>query len=56
MTSPSSKDQDLKRFNTLITRLEGGALEEELTEKIRKAVSEISDACTDRGGTHKARL
>lgn len=51
-----SKDHDLKRFNTFIARLEDGALNEELSEKINLCVREIADACLDRGGTHKATL
>lgn len=47
-------DEDLKHFNQLITKLEGGALNEELSERIKKCCSEIADACLDRGGTHKA--
>lgn len=47
-------DEDLKKFHSLITRLEGGALNEELTELVQKACSEIADACADRGGTHSA--
>jgi len=50
----SHKDVDLKSFHMLLTRLEGGALNEELTREIHKAVQEISDACLDRGGKHKA--
>ncbi len=53
---PPAKDQDLRHFNTFLTRLEGGALEEELSELLRKAVSEISDACLDRGGKHTATI
>lgn len=51
-----AKDQDLRQFNTLVCKLEGGALNEELTEAMKKAVREISDACLDRGGTHKASI
>lgn len=51
-----SNDSDLRSFHTMIARLEGGALNEELTEIVRKCVKEISDACFDRGGTHKSRL
>lgn len=47
-------DQNLKNFNTFITQLEGGALNEQIGEAIRECVSEISDACADRAGTHKA--
>lgn len=49
-----SNDHLLRQFNTFITQLEGGALNEELTEAMRKCVEEISDACLDRGGSHKA--
>lgn len=49
-------DADINSFHSLITRLEGGALNDELTELVRKCVREISDACNDRGGTHKASL
>jgi len=51
-----SKDTDLRQFNTLLCKLEGGALNEELTEAMKKAVREISDACMDRGGVHKASI
>lgn len=51
-----AKDQDLRHFNTFLTRLEGGALEEELSQKLREAVQEISDACMDRGGKHSATI
>lgn len=50
----SNQNQLLRNFNTMITQLEGGALNEDLSEKIRECVREISDACLDRGGTHKA--
>lgn len=53
---PPAKDQDLRHFNTFLTRLEGGALEEELSQLLRKAVQEISDACMDRGGKHSAQI
>lgn len=46
----------LRQFNTFITQLEGGALNEELTAAMKKCVEEISDACLDRGGVHKASL
>lgn len=46
-------DKNLQHFNTLITQLEGGALNEALSEEIRKVVSEISDAAMDRGGVQK---
>ena len=46
----------LRNFNTFITQLEGGALNEELSERVRECVREISDACCDRGGTHKSTL
>lgn len=49
-----SNDNLLRQFNTFITQLEGGALNEELTEKIQECIKEISDACCDRGGKHKA--
>lgn len=51
-----SNDALLKQFNTFITQLEGGALNEELGEKMRECIKEISDACLDRGGVHKASL
>lgn len=51
-----SNDHLLKNFNTFITQLEGGALNEELSELVRKCVGEISDACLDRGGSHTASL
>lgn len=50
------KDQDLRHFNTFLLRLEGGALEEELSQKLKAAVREISDACADRGGKHTASI
>ena len=46
----------LRQFNTFITQLEGGALNEELTAAMKKCVEEISNACLDRGGVHKASL
>lgn len=49
-------DQNLRYFNTFITQLEGGALNEQLSEAIRECVSEIADACCDRGGTHKSSI
>lgn len=49
-------DADLRNFSTMIVRLEGGALNEELSEVVKKAVKEISDACADRGGTHKSTI
>lgn len=52
----SSNDQLLRNFNTMITQLEGGALNEELSEKVRECIQEIGDACLDRGGRHKASL
>jgi len=52
----SDKDIDLKSFHMLLTRLESGGLAEELTEKMKKCVTEISDAAFDRGGKHKASL
>ena len=51
---PTAADQALQHFHTLLPQLEGGRLNEELTEALRKAVSEIADACADRGGVHKA--
>ena len=51
-----SNDSLLRQFSTFITQLEGGALNEELTAAMKKCVEEISDACLDRGGTHKASL
>lgn len=50
----NDKSQDLRSFHSLLTRLEGGALNEELTQAMKKCVQEISDACLDRGGAHKA--
>jgi len=55
MSEPKpNQDADLRQFNTMIVRLEGGALNEEMTEAVKRAIKEISDACLDRGGTHKA--
>lgn len=51
-----SNDHLLRQFSTFITQLEGGALNEELTAAMKKCVEEISDACLDRGGSHKASL
>lgn len=39
-----------------MAELEGGALVEELSDRLRHCVQEISDACLDRGGSHKATL
>lgn len=50
----TNRDADLRSFHSFISKLEGGALNEELTEKIKLAIQEISDACLDRGGKHKA--
>lgn len=52
----NDKDRLLRSFNTLIAHLEGGALNAELTETVKKCVQEIADACHDRGGTHKSTL
>lgn len=49
-------DNDLKRFNMLIQNLEGGALNDELSDEVRNCVQEIADACADRGGTHEASI
>lgn len=49
-------EKNLRHFNMLITQLEGGALNEELSDKIREIISEISDAAMDRAGTHKGEL
>jgi len=51
-----NKDVDLKSFHMLLTRLETGALNQELTDAIHQAVREISDACLDRGGKHKSTI
>lgn len=52
----NNKDSDLKRFGLLVARLEGGALEDTLSEEMRECVREVSDACLDRGGKQKASL
>lgn len=51
-----TKDVDLRKFHSLLSKLEGGALNEALSEMLNKAVKELSDACLDRGGTHKASI
>ena len=53
---PMPADQSLQRFNTLLPQLEGGRLNDEMTEAVQRCVQEISDACLDRGGVHKASL
>lgn len=52
----SHKDQDLKSFHSFLLKLENGVLNEHLTEAMKKAIEEISDACMDRGGKHKATI
>lgn len=49
-------DADINSFHSLMLRLEGGALNDELTKLVHKCVQEVSDACLDRGGVHKASL
>lgn len=49
-------DNLLRNFNTMITQLEGGALNEALSEAVKECVREIADACIDRGGAHAASL
>ena len=51
-----SIDPSLQRLNTLLPQLEGGTLNEELTEMMQRCIREIADACHDRGGKHKASL
>ena len=55
MSGPE-KDHDLNSFHSLMLRLEGGALNEELTAAVKKCVQEIADACTDRGGVQKSTI
>lgn len=50
------KNNLLKNFISVLGQLEGGRLQEELSEEMRSCIQEISDACLDRGGTHKASL
>ncbi len=52
----SNNDHQLRHFNTFITNLEGGALNEQLGESMRECIQEISDACMDRAGKHKASI
>lgn len=51
-----SKDQDLKHVHILLTKLEGGGFAEELDGLMQNCIREISDACMDRAGTHKATM
>jgi len=51
-----SKDGDLKSFHSMILKLDHGALNDLLTEKMKEGIREISDACHDRGGKHEAVL
>ena len=53
---PTPADQSLQRFNTLLPQLEGGRLNDDLTDAVQNCVREIADACADRGGVHKATL
>lgn len=53
---PPPRDADLQHFNQFITKLEGGALNEELSDLVRQCVQEISDACLDRAGKHTASI
>lgn len=50
------KDSDLKSFHTFLARLGNGGINELLTAALKRCVREVTDACCDRGGTHKARL
>lgn len=52
----NAEDYNLKNFATLLQQLEGGALNDELGEKVREAVQEIHDACEANGGKKKARI
>lgn len=54
--SNADKDQDLSSFHSFIMRLDGGGLNDELSELMKKCVREISDACLDRGGVQKASM
>lgn len=51
-----TKDTDLKHFHNLLTKLEGGGFSDDCDRKMANCIKEISDACLDRAGTHKAEL
>lgn len=52
----SNTSGDLKSFHSFVLKLENGALNEDLSEAMRKCIKEISDACLDRGGSHTSTL
>lgn len=51
-----ARDAELQHFPELIRQLDGGALAEELSDLVQKCVTEISDACYDRGGKHTSSM
>ena len=53
---PNPEDQNLKNFSLFLQQLEGGALNDELSERVREAVQEVNDACMHNGGKKKATL
>lgn len=52
----SGKDQDLKSFHSFVLKLNGGSVNDQLNEVMKKCVREVSDACHDRGGKHEATM
>lgn len=52
----SNRDADLKSFHSMLLKLDGGGINDELTEKMKECCREIADACLDRGGKHRASL
>ena len=50
------KENFLKHFQSFIGHVDGGALAEELTDKMREVIQQIADHCFEHGGTHKGSL
>lgn len=46
----------INSYHVFVTKLQGGAFNEDLTEAMKRCVSEVADACADRGGKHKGKI
>lgn len=51
-----SKNPELHSFHSFVLNLDGGGINDMLTEAMHKASREVADACCERGGTHEATI
>ena len=56
MSDTENKNPELNSFHSFMLNLQGGAINQMMTEALHEAARQVADACTDRGGKHEATI